>query len=182
MRLLHEAIDRWRGLDSSIRLKAGYGLIALLAIFLLLSALADRTADLERRRRIREATLKELMSLKVTYRTAKQSSDMLAGRMASLRPDDSPAKIIEEIGIKGKGLKITPAKGEDHGGVIEDAADVRMDGLTLNEAINLVYRLEKGSRPVVVKKANLRVRFDDPSRCDLALTVALLKPAPGTAK
>lgn len=182
MRLLHEAFDRWRGLDSSIRLKAGYGLIALLAIFLLLSALADRTADLERRRRIREATLKELMSLKVTYRTAKQSSDMLAGRMASLRPDDSPAKIIEEIGIKGKGLKITPAKGEDHGGVIEDAADVRMDGLTLNEAINLVYRLEKGSRPVVVKKANLRVRFDDPSRCDLALTVALLKPAPGTAK
>jgi general secretion pathway protein M len=182
MSLLTESLDRWRGLDSRTRLRAGYGLIALLAISLLLSALADRTADLERRRKIREAVLKEMMSLKVTYRTAKQASDMLAGRMASVRPDDSPAKIIEEIGIKGKGLKIAPAKGEERGGIIEDAADVRIDGLTLNEAVNLVYRLEKGSRPVVVKKANLRIRFDDPSRCDLALTVALLKPAPGVAK
>lgn len=182
MRPLHEAIDRWRGLDSRIRLKAGYGLIALLAIFLLLSALADRTADLERRRKVREAALKELISLKVAYLAAKQSSDMMAGRMASLRPDDSPAKIIEEIGIKGKGLKIAPAKGEERGGVIEDAAEVRIEGLTLNEAANLTYRLENGSRPVVVKKANLRVRFDDASRCDLALTIALLKPAPGTAK
>jgi len=33
-----------------------------------------------------------------------------------------------------------------------------------------------------VKKANLRVRFDDPSRLDLALIVALLKPVPGTTR
>jgi general secretion pathway protein M len=59
---------------------------------------------------------------------------------------------------------------------------VRIDGLTANEAINLIYRLEKGIRPLSVKKANLRVRFDDPSRFDLALTVALLKPAPGQTR
>jgi general secretion pathway protein M len=59
---------------------------------------------------------------------------------------------------------------------------VRIEGLTANEAINLIYRLEKGSRPMVVKKANLRVRFDDPSRFDLSMIVALLKPAPGTAR
>lgn len=182
MRYLSEALDIWRGLESRYRLWAGYGLIALLAIALLWSALAGRTANLERKRKAREAVLKELMPLKVAYRAAKQSSDMLVGRMASVRPDDSPAKIIEEIGIKGKGLKITPSKGETRGNVMEDAADVRIEGLTLNEAVNLVYRLEKGSRPVVVKKSNLRMRFDDPSRCDLALTVALLKPAPGAAK
>jgi hypothetical protein len=34
----------------------------------------------------------------------------------------------------------------------------------------------------VVKKANLRVRFDDPSRFDLALTIALLKPLPSAAR
>lgn len=182
MRFLTEALDRWRALDSRVRLWAGYGLIALLAIALLWSALAERTAALERKRAAREAVLKELLPLKVAYRTAKQSADMLAGRMASLRPDDSPAKVIEEIGIKGKGLKIAPLKGEERRGIIEDAAEVRIEGVTLNEAVNLVYRLEKGSRPLAVKKANLRVRFDDPSRCDLILSLALLKPAPGQAK
>jgi general secretion pathway protein M len=99
-----------------------------------------------------------------------------------VRPDDSPAKIIEEIGIRGKGVKITPLKGEERNGFLEDAADIRIDGLTANEAINLIYRLEKGSRPLVVKKANLKVRFDDPARFDVILTVALLKPAPVQGK
>ena len=110
------------------------------------------------------------------------SSDQLNGRIASLRPDDSPAKIIEDTGIKGKSVKIVPIKGEERSGFIEDAADIRIEGLTLNEAVNLLYRLEKGSRPLVIKKYNLRVRFDDPSRCDLSLIQALLKPAPGQAK
>lgn len=182
MKILTELLERWRNLDSRTRLWSGYVLIAVLVLALLWSLLAGQTAELERRRAAREAVLKELLSLKVAYRTAKISSDLLKGQMASVRTDDSPAKVIDEIGIKGKGLKITPVKGEDHAGYVEDAADVHIEGLTLNEAINLVYRLEKGGRPMVVKKANLRIRFDDPSRCDLTLTLALLKPAPGTAK
>lgn len=182
MRLLTDALDIWRSLDNRIRLRAGYALIALLVVVMAWSALAAKVADLERKRAARELVLKELLPLKVAYQTASQSAALLTGRMASLRADDSPAKIIEEIGIKGKGLKIAPLKGEERSGFIEDVADVRMEGLTSNEAINLVYRLEKGSRPMVVKKANLRVRFDDPSRVDVALIVALLKPAPGTAK
>ncbi|QEM68944.1 general secretion pathway protein GspM [Geobacter sp. FeAm09] len=174
--------DFWRDLDRRTRLTAGYCLIALLAVFLLWSALAGRTAALEQKRHAREGVLKELLPLKAFHRTAKQSADQLAGRMASVRPDDSVAKIIDESGIKGKGVKIAPIKGEEHGGMLEDTADVKIDGLTANEAINLIYRLEKGGRPVLVKKANLRVRFDDPSRLDLSLIVALLKPAPGQRK
>jgi len=180
--LLAQLQDFWRDLDSRTRLMAGYALIALLVVFLGWSALAGRTAMLEQKRKAREAVLKDLLPLKVAYRTARQSADALAGRMASVRPDDSVARVIDEIGIKGKGVKISPIKGEEHPGMVEDAAEVKIDGLTANEAVNLVYRLEKGARPVLVKKANLRVRFDDPSRLDLALTIALLKPAPGQQK
>ncbi len=182
MKLLANVLDIWRSLDSRVRLWAGYGLIVTLVIVMAWSALSAKVAGLESKRKAREAVLKELMPLKVAYRAAKMSADMLAGRLASVRPDDSIGKVIDEIGIKGKGVKIAPVKGEDRPGIIEDAADVRIEGLTANEAINLIYRLEKGTRPMVVKKANLRVRFDDPSRFDLSLIVALLKPAPGTAR
>jgi len=182
MRLLTNALDTWRGLDSRTRLWSGYLLIALLAIAMAWSALAGKTAQLERKRAAREAVLKELLPLKAAYRSAKQSSDLLAGKMALVRPDDSPARIIEETGIRGKGVKIAPVKGEEHGAVLEDAADVRIEGLTANETINLIYRLEKGGRPVLLKKTNLRVRFDDPSRFDLILTMALLKPVPARGK
>jgi general secretion pathway protein M len=182
MRLLELFRAMWNDLDQQTRLWAGYALIALLVAALGWSALAGRVAGLEKKLKARENVLKELLPLKVAYRNARQSSDLLTGRMASLRPDDSPAKIIEEIGIKGKGVKISPLKGEERSGIIEDAADVRVEGLTFNEAVNLVYRLEKGNRPLAIKKCNLRVRFDDPSRCDLSMILAMLKPAPGQAK
>ena len=174
--------EAWRDLDRRSRLWCGYALITLLAVAMGWSALAAKTAALERKRAAREAVLKELLPLKVAFRSAKLVSDQQAGKMAMLRPDDSLAKIIEEIGIKGKGVKIAPLKGEERNGVIEETADVRIEGLTANETVNLVYRLEKGSRPILLKKANLRVRFDDPSRFDLAMTAALLKPAPGQPK
>jgi general secretion pathway protein M len=182
MRFLEIIRDRWQNLDGQTRLWSGYAVIVLLAAAVGWSTLSAKVQALEKKRSAREAVLKELLPLKMAYLSARSSSDLLRGRMASLRPDDSPAKIIEETGIKGKSVKITPLKGEDRPGFIEDAADIRIEGLTLNEAVNLLYRLEKGSRPLVIKKSNLKVRFDDPSRSDLTLILALLKPAPGQAK
>lgn len=174
--------DTWQRLDSATRLKSGYVLIALLAAAIAWSALDAKVQVLEKKRAAREAVLKELLPLKIMYMSARQSSNQLSGRMASLRPDDSPAKIIEEIGIRGKSVKIASLKGDERSGIIEDAADVRIEGLTANEAVNLLYRLEKGSRPLIVKKSSLRVRFDDPARFDLALVLALLRPVPGQGK
>lgn len=182
MRPLEIIRDFWQDLDGRTRLWIGYALILLLAASVGWSALSGKVQALEKKRSAREAVLKDLLPLKVKYLSARQSSDQLNGRIASLRPDDSPAKLIEETGIKGKSIKIVPLKGEDRSGFVEDAADIHIEGLTLNEAVNLLYRLEKGNRPLVIKKSNVRVRFDDPSRCDLSLILALLKPAPGQAK
>ena len=182
MKLLEMVRDMWQDLDSRMRLWIGYALIALLAAAVGWSALSAKVDALEKKRTAREAVLKDLLPLKAAYQSARQASDQLSGRIASLRPDDSPAKIIEDTGIKGKSVKIVPLKGEERSGFTEDAADIRIEGLTLNEAVNLLYRLEKGSRPLVIKKYNLRTRFDDPSRCDLTLVMALLRPAPGQAK
>ncbi|NTV49400.1 MAG: general secretion pathway protein GspM [Geobacteraceae bacterium] len=182
MRPLEIIREFWQDLDPSTRLWLGYILIALLAAAVGWSALSAKVQDLEKKRSARETVLKDLLPLKMAYLSARQSSEQMNGRMASLRPDDSLSKIIEDIGIKGKSVKIAPVKGEDRAGFTEDAADIRIDGLTLNEAVNLLYRLEKGSRPLVVKKCNLRTRFDDPSRCDLSMVLALLRPTAGLAK
>ncbi|MDO9307685.1 MAG: hypothetical protein Q7V04_01330, partial [Deltaproteobacteria bacterium] len=79
----------WGDLDPRTRLRAGYALIFLLVAALGWSMLAGQVAGLEKKRKAREIVLKELLPLKVAYRSARQSSDLLAGRMASLRPDDS---------------------------------------------------------------------------------------------
>ena len=177
------AIDRIRdaygAMDSRTRLRWGYALIALLALAVAFSAIYDRISLLEKKRVRREADLVEMMGLRHQMREARAVSQRLTNRLAATRPDDTPAKIVEESGIKGKSTRVTPVKGEERAGFMEDAAEVKIEGLSANEAVNLLHRLEKGPRPVVVKKALLRTRFDDPSRLDLTFTVALLRQAPG---
>lgn len=171
--------DAYGAMDSQTRLRWGYALIALLALAVAFSAIYDRIALLEKKRIRREADLVEMMGLKNNIRDVRAVSQRFTNRLAATRGDETPAKIVEETGIKGKSTRVTPMKGEERGGFLEDAAEVKIEGLTANEAVNLLHRLEKGTRPLIVKKALLRTRFDDPSRLDLTLTVALLRQAPG---
>ena len=173
-----EIISALQGIDSRTRQRIGMALALLLLILVALSALNSRISVLERKRTAREADIAEMMRLKLRHQEANIGAQRLANRLLATKADDSPARIIEEIGINGRNSQIKPVKGEEIPGYVEDAADVRMEGLSANEAVNLIYRLEKGARPVTVKKALIKQRFDDPSRLDLSLTIALIKPAP----
>jgi len=178
MKYLDLLMDTYNRMESRTRIRWGTGLAFLLLLAVILVGLNSRVALLVKKRAAREADIAEMLLLKQRYLDANAAAQKLANRMEATRPDDSPAKIIDEIGIKGKGSQFKQVKGETRGGYLEDAAEARIEGLTANEAINLVYRLEKGTRPVAIKKAVIKTRFDDPAKLDLTLTLALLKPAP----
>ena len=178
-----DLVSTLQGMDNRTRLRLSVVLAVFLLVVIALSAVNSRISALDKKRLARESDIAEMMRLKLRYQEANAGAQRLANRLSALKPDDSPAKIIEEIGIKGRGSQIKPVKGEDiPGGYVEDAAEVKIEGLSANEATNLIYRLEKGVRPVTVKKALIKQRFDDPSKLDLTLTIALVKPAPAGAR
>jgi general secretion pathway protein M len=178
MNRLRLLAEQYRNLDHATRLRWGIGIAVILALVIILSAANGQIAHLTKQRTSREKDLAEMLVLKQRYQVANAGAQKLANRLAATRPDDSPAKLLEEIGIKGKNSQIKPVKGEEQPGIVEDAAEVKMDSLTANETVNLLHRLEKGSKPVIIKKALIKTRFDDPARLDLTLTIALLKAAP----
>lgn len=178
MSYLDRVKDAYGRLDQTERLRLGIAVAALLALAILYSAANDQVKRLVGKRHSREAALAEMMVLRQRFREANAGAQKLANRLSATRPDDTPARLIDEIGIKGKGSQIRPVKGDERPGMVEDAADVKLEGLTANETVNLLHRLEKGAKPVIVKKGLIRTRFDDPSKLDLSLTLALLKPAP----
>jgi len=174
--------ERFNEMEPAARLKAGYVIAALLLLAIVFSALHDRIVRLEKKRVSREADLAEMMLLKQRHGEASAGAQKLANRLSAVTADDSVAKLLEEIGIKGKNSQIKPLKGEERPGIIEDVAEVKIEGLSANEAVNLLHRLEKGVKPVVIKKANIKTRYDDPAKLDLTLNVAILKPAPQEKK
>jgi general secretion pathway protein M len=178
MKLLDLLTDYYRTMESRTRLGWGIGCAVLLLLALLYTAADRRVAFITKKWSAREADIAEMLLLKQRYQEASVGAQKLNNRLAAIRPDDSPAKVIDEIGIKGKNSQIRQLKGEERSGFVEDAAEVKLEGLTANEVVNLIYRLEYGSKPVVIKKTLLKTRFDDPAKIDLTLNIALLKPAP----
>lgn len=175
MNAIRDYLAGFNELSPSQRLRFGAGLAAFLIIVLLYSFARDQVKREEKIRNIRESELAELMTLKQRYSEAASKALRASNLLASVQPDDSPAKLIEEIGIKGRALQVKPLKTEERGGFSEEVADVKIDSLTPNEAVNLLYRLEYGTRPVTVRKAVFKSRFEDPSRLDLSMTIALRK-------
>ena len=182
MSILDRMKERYERMDQTTRLRIGIAIAVVLALAILYSAANDQVRRLAGKRQSREAALAEMMVLRQRFRETNAGAQRLANRLSAVKADDSPAKLIDEIGIKGKGSQIRPVKGDERPGMVEDAAEVKLEGLTANEAINLLHRLEKGAKPVLVKKALIRTRFDDPAKLDLSLTIALLKPAPQGAR
>ena len=175
MRRLEFLRDAFREMDSRTRLRWGIGIALILLLAIAYTTASGAINGLSRKRVGREADLMELMLLKQRYLNLKKESERLANRLATVKADDSPGRVMEEAGFKGKPVQIRPLKGEEHGGLQEELAEVKIDGLTANELVNLLHRLEKGSKPVILKKLLVKTRFDDPAKLDVTLTVALIK-------
>ncbi len=171
-------MELYTSLDRQSRSRLAVAVISLLLLALCYSLLQERISRMKLRRTGREAVVKELLLLSHQFRVASNDAQRLSNRLAAVRTDDSLAKLVEETGIRGKNIQVKPVKGEERQGMVEDAAEVRIEGITANEAVNLLFLLEKGTRPVVIKKANLKTRYDDPARLDVTLVGAVLKPLP----
>jgi general secretion pathway protein M len=167
--------DAFHEMDHRVRLRWGIGIALILLLAIIWSTVSGAISGLSRKRTAREAELTELMLLKQRYLNLKKESERLANRLAAVKADDSPGRVMEEAGFKGKPVQIRPMKGEERGGLQEDLAEVKIDGLTANELVNLLHRLEKGTKPVILKKLQVKTRFDDPAKLDATLTVALIK-------
>jgi general secretion pathway protein M len=177
MKQLDSLRDAFREMEGRTRLRWGIGIAAVLLLAIAYTTASASISGLARKRIVREADLTELMLLKHRYLNLKKESERLANRLAAVKADDSPGRVMEEAGFKGKPVQIRPLKGEEQGGYSEELAEVKIDALTANELVNLLYRLEKGSKPVILKKLLVKTRFDDPSKLDVTLTVALIKAA-----
>jgi general secretion pathway protein M len=169
--------DAFREMDSRTRTRWGIGIALILLLAIVYTSVTGAISGLSRKRVAREADLMELMLLKQRYLNLKKESERLANRLAAVKADDSPGRVMEEAGFKGKPVQIRPLKGEERGGLQEEQAEMKLEGLTANELVNLLHRLEKGSKPVILKKLLVKTRFDDPAKLDVTLTLALIKAA-----
>lgn len=176
MNLITKVRDQYTALDVGTRRLITISCAIAVLVLIGFSAMTHHVAHLKVVQASREQILMELLLLQQQHQEASAGAQRLANRMMSVTSGDSPATVVEQTGIVPRGsMQAKPLPRKERGALIADGAEVTLSGLSLNETVNLLYRLEQGLKPVIVRKASLRSRFSDPTKLDVVLQVELLR-------
>ena len=174
--IIDNMIEQIHSLEPKTRKLIIFSTAVALILAVAYSSLNTHVKTLVRKKISREQTLKELMVLRQRYQEASAEAQQLTNRMAAVTAGDNPATIIEQTGFVPKGsIQSKPLPRQERGSVVEEGADVTISGISLNEAVNLLQQIEHGPKPLSIKKGNIRARFNEPSKLDLTLQLALFR-------
>lgn len=125
--------------------------------------------------RIRRA---EFHSLSREYLLLRDQIDGIERRL-SLAETSGIARAMDEIisslGIRQKmrSVKIIGSRRVSETSM-EETAEVQMEKLTLNELINVLYRIKEARTILLLKRATIKKPFDNPQLLDVTMTIALI--------
>lgn len=82
--------------------------------------------------------------------------------------------IFTSLGIKGKVKSIKGLSSRQMAGNIsEESAEIYIEKVTMNEMVNIFYKIETTPVIVSIKKATIKKSFDKPELLDITITLAL---------
>ena len=82
--------------------------------------------------------------------------------------------VIESLGLKDKLASLQSPPGA--ASAQEERAEARIEEITLNELVNLLFTLENSRMLLLTRKANIRTSFENPELLNVTLSISLIKP------
>jgi general secretion pathway protein M len=157
-------------------------IIAVLAglyILLLPNLLWERSA--ERERSALRKKNNEFNALAGEYRSLKERISAIE-RKKALTKTASIAQAIDDISrslgmagkvksIKGTGTRKTPNS------MSEETAEIRIEKLTINEMVQLIYKIENAPMILAMKTVVIKKSFENPDLLDVTIMLSLFTPA-----
>lgn len=123
------------------------------------------------------AKQKELSVLSEEYKLLKENVDFTEQRstLAQIRGIASAVDMLSSsVGMKEKikSVKVISAR-ELRGSMTEESAEVHLEKVTMNELVNIYYRVHEAPMILSVKRAAIKKSFENPELLDMTMTIAL---------
>ncbi|MEE9542201.1 MAG: hypothetical protein V3V95_00275 [Thermodesulfobacteriota bacterium] len=129
----------------------------------------------------RKAELNEFLRLAGEYKGETASIEHLRAKLRVSGEGVSTGTLIEEIGaelgIKKNITSFKPAEESGEGlqsGYMEKGVQVDIEGVTLNQVVNLLYRIRAHRNLLLIKDFSMKAHFANPDLLDLTVQVVLV--------
>jgi uncharacterized protein YpmB len=147
--------------------------------FIIVVALAINLLSTERRELMQlKEQRREMLVLEKEFLFLKQRIDAVEGKK-DLSNIQGIAQALDEvflsIGLKDKIKTVKSTGSRDIKDGFEEEADIYLEKVSMNEMVNIFYRIENAPMVLTIKKATIKKSFEDPKLLNITLTLSFLK-------
>lgn len=164
-------------------------LVLLLALFtFVIDPIRVRAANLDRRLATADRQLAELRSLRVEYQRRKQVIDRMDSRLRRQHRNFAIFSYLEQVagraGVQDKIQSMNTIASPPNTEYKEDSVEVRMEGVTLQQLVEYLHRVENSPQILRVKRLQVVPTREDRQLLSVRLRISVFSlaesAAPGT--
>jgi hypothetical protein len=148
-------------------------------VFILCFALFEFSLSMKKDLIALRSRQKEFFVLTNEYTALKRAVDAMEGKKSLMKVEGIVQAIDEIFGSLGLNQKVKSVKSAgtmEKKYAVEEEADVSVEKVTMNEMVNILYKIENAPMILSVKKTTIKTSFDDPSLLNITMTVGLITP------
>jgi len=156
-----------------------FWLAGFIAALLLCFVLLNISLSLKKERANLRSRQNEMLGLQAEFEHLKSAVDLVEGRKSPVKVEgivQAVDEVFTSIGLSQKVKSVKPLGAREKKYAIEEEADVRIERVTMNEMINILYKIENAPMLLSIRRTALKTSFDNPSLLNLTITVSLVKP------
>lgn len=165
------------GLFNRFRLRGKDSLKLYLLVFIYLVAIIlfffERSMDRERNLLIER--FRDFTSLAEEYRMIKASNVPDISNSVSEGLLQSINRLVDSTGIRERVKSLKMTGNHEFKGIVEETVEMDVDKLTMNELINLLYRIENHQVSLSIKDVRMKKDFENPERIDVGIRISLFR-------
>jgi hypothetical protein len=165
---------------------AGGALVVILIYTLIWQPLDDQRVQLAKRIQTKQHELVEVQQMRETYLDLRNQFDLRLKIIEKADPKFSlfpyiEATVSEVLGGRDKIASMNPQNKDLGGAYREESVELKLNGVSLEQLVDLMYHIEKGAQPLRLTRLQVKKRARDMGTFDITATVSMLK-ALDTAK
>jgi general secretion pathway protein M len=180
---LSPVVNAYQRLSSRERTLVGLAASALSVIIvytMVWQPIEDARVQLARRIQVKQRELIDIQLMRTAYLDLKNQFELRQTIIEKADPRFSlfphiEATVSEVLGGREKIVSMNPQNKDLGGAYREDSVELKLNGVSLQQLVDLMYHIEKGAQPLRLTRLQVKKRPREPSAFDVTATVSMLK-------
>jgi len=153
--------------------------LSVFIVFIIIIALAIRLLSFGKRElKLLREQQKEMIIVKDEFLSLKQRIDAVESKK-NLSNVQGIVQAVDEvflsIGLKDKVKTVKSTGRRDIKDGFEEEAELQIEKVSMNEMVNIFYKIENAPMVLTIKKASIKKSFENPELLNIILTLSFLK-------